>query len=330
MKLNLYLWMTIVVLMLFSLSGCTDLIETDISKKDIVLYAPKDNIKTKNYTNTFWWQEVTGATQYRLQVVQTDTLFRDSINLILDTVVSKTQFSKTLSPGNYLWSVFGQNNAYKSHRSAINRLQIDSNSIRAVNTTITSPLSGTYTNDPDVNLTWDNLYSATSYILDIDSVGTPKKKNTTSTSYSFTCGKQGKYQFTVSGSDGKNNSLASPLVYIYFDSIAPDTSSSGFLKGTLSTSNNPPQSVSRSLSGVLEWNPVDDKNGTGLKEYDLFVAPVSGGLGDPVYSGTATSYSLSGLSPAPKSGDIYQWQVKAYDKANNQVSSRVYYFRFTP
>ncbi len=108
--------------MLFLLSGCIDVITPNISEDIPTLIAPSDSLQTATQNHTFWWDGVEYADAYRLQIV---TPRFDSVNaLILDTLVTDTQYPFTLTDGNYEWRVIAENVNYVSDYQ-VNRLFID-------------------------------------------------------------------------------------------------------------------------------------------------------------------------------------------------------------
>ena len=54
---------------MFTVIGCRDIIEEDLSEATIALNAPGNNLTSTSLTQTFWWDEVVGATFYNIQIV---------------------------------------------------------------------------------------------------------------------------------------------------------------------------------------------------------------------------------------------------------------------
>lgn len=100
-----------VILCMFWVIGCEDVFEKDLSKKEVVLVAPGDSIRTSYEQQVFVWEEIEGATGYRLIIVSPQ--FERPERCLLDTLVAGRQFSFTLKPGEYQWRVRPENSAYE-------------------------------------------------------------------------------------------------------------------------------------------------------------------------------------------------------------------------
>ena len=99
------------ILCMFLAFGCEDVFEKDLSKKEVVLVAPGDSIRTSYGQQVFVWEEIEGATRYRLVIVS--PRFERPERYLLDTLVTGRQFPFTLKPGEYQWRVIPENSAYE-------------------------------------------------------------------------------------------------------------------------------------------------------------------------------------------------------------------------
>lgn len=97
---------------LFLFSGCEDFFEKDISEKRVELLVPADSVFTVRVCQTFVWDELEGASAYRLSVVS--PAFTEPEVCLLDTLLSVCRFTFELEPGNYMWRVRAENSAWKS------------------------------------------------------------------------------------------------------------------------------------------------------------------------------------------------------------------------
>lgn len=93
-------------------SGCDDIISEDISDDKVTVIAPIDNSVLFDSEVNFSWEYLDGATSYHLQVVYPD--FDQAQKLVLDTVVSGNNFTKTLEIGGYEWRLNARNDQYES------------------------------------------------------------------------------------------------------------------------------------------------------------------------------------------------------------------------
>ncbi|WP_412985775.1 hypothetical protein [Pontimicrobium sp. IMCC45349] len=105
-----------VVLLLITIA-CEDLIEVpDISDATVVLLAPSHQSTLSITSPTFSWNEVVDADSYRLQIATPS--FEAATQIVLDTTITATNFTKMLSLGNYQWRVRAENSAYQTNYTA--------------------------------------------------------------------------------------------------------------------------------------------------------------------------------------------------------------------
>jgi hypothetical protein len=90
------------LIIVFCLS-CIDIFETDLTDSKVELLAPADSLKTIEQSQKFWWNYLTGALWYELQVVSPD--FSNISGVKLDTVIEINNFQLSLQPGVYHWRV---------------------------------------------------------------------------------------------------------------------------------------------------------------------------------------------------------------------------------
>lgn len=100
------------ILMCFWCISCDDILETNISGKQVVLQAPADATSIHSGSVTFWWNELKGARSYQLQIVSPDNV--SPTTLVLDSTITTNQFSLQLPQGKYQWCVKGINDGYQT------------------------------------------------------------------------------------------------------------------------------------------------------------------------------------------------------------------------
>ncbi|TXE15320.1 hypothetical protein ES692_17225 [Psychroserpens burtonensis] len=101
------------ILLVLSLSSCDDIIEVvDISQNTISVLAPTNTSVLAEGDITFSWDVLQDATQYKLQIA-TPT-FENASQILLDSTITATNFSKTLELGNYEWRVRAENSEYQT------------------------------------------------------------------------------------------------------------------------------------------------------------------------------------------------------------------------
>lgn len=147
------------------LVSCKDFIEEDISRDTITLNAPANNLQTVILTHTFWWDDLKGAENYKIQIVEGS--FSSTIKLVLDSTVTLNKFNFTLYPGQFQWRVKGMNNGSETIYTTFT-LTIDStNDITTQTVVLDSPSDNYYSNTGIVTLRWNSIYLADNYLLDI-------------------------------------------------------------------------------------------------------------------------------------------------------------------
>jgi hypothetical protein len=85
----------------------------DISNAEIVINCPKDEFSTKSENNIFfWWEPLSGAESYNLQIVSPD--FEDIMQLRLDVSIDSCKYTINLPPGNYQWRIRAYNGSFST------------------------------------------------------------------------------------------------------------------------------------------------------------------------------------------------------------------------
>lgn len=98
--------------------SCDDIIEVeDISQDRVQVLAPTDNV-TLNTTNViFSWQALNDAEQYQLQIATPN--FEEAAQIVEDTIVTNTAYTRTLEANNYQWRITALNSAFASQTETI-------------------------------------------------------------------------------------------------------------------------------------------------------------------------------------------------------------------
>lgn len=100
-------------LLLLSFSNCEDIIAVeDISEETIMVLAPSNNISIGNGEVNFSWQPIEYAVSYHLQIVTPN--FEVSQQIVEDTIISTSSFSKVLEANEYQWRIKAINFAYET------------------------------------------------------------------------------------------------------------------------------------------------------------------------------------------------------------------------
>ena len=285
-------------------TGCTEFIEPSIEKKNVTLLAPSNGTESAVYAQTFWWEEVDNALQYRLQVATPD--FNNPARLILDTIITKSRFSYTLDPGNYEWRVRAENGSSQTPYGKAAFI-IQPSSIEDQQVQLQSPANNLITNQSSSVFKWLALFGADKYQLQIDTSNFEDEtilffnKSTPNQEFSVTLTKDKVYRWRVKAMNATVESKWSVIQSVTLDKTPPGV--------VFLTSPTNEQVVSKNVT--LKWEALAE-----AKKYQLYVFKSDG---SSVYSPTfpiiltAATYSFT----EGKSGEKLFWQVRAIDEAGN-------------
>ena len=299
------------LLFILMFTSCEEvLLEDDISDVSITVLAPANNAEFYSTSVTFTWEAVEYATAYKIQIAKPN--FENATEIILDETTENTSYTKQLNIGTYEWRVKAVNSSYETaYETRV--LTVVSNDDFANNVVVLNgPMNNLKSNNPTQTLSWDAIFGATSYQLQIvDNTSTiVVDQNLTATSYNNTF-VDGSYTWKVRASNGSDNTLYSSRS-ILIDQINP----------------NIPTLITPSNSGVLTSNDVSFSFSrtaiAGSTEFDSLY----------VYSNNIlTNLVLKEMITSPHNETIansgtYYWVMKSFDEAGNfsNVSST---FSFT-
>ncbi len=296
------------------LSGCFPILEKSIAAKRVVLDSPGPKVVLTDYTETFHWEPVDGALSYELQLVTPN--FDTIRNFIVDSVLKKNQFTYSLRPGWYQWQVKALNGSSETPFSK-GSFRVDSSSLSSQRVLLSSPNSGIFTNSSPINLSWQPLFEATGYQIDLDTAGfsgsgAPAFSYTTSSaSIEFTPLAERSYSWRVKGLSSSINSQYSAVSSFTFDKTPPH----------IPVLISPIFGAKPTLPDTLTWGTISDA--ASYKVY-LFMSD-SVTLYSTLYplKLSQTNYIFSGGIQNQK---IF-WSVSASDAAGNEskLSSKGYF-----
>ncbi|KOY84383.1 hypothetical protein AD998_21190 [bacterium 336/3] len=155
----------IIILVLFLLWGCGEIIEIDITNKNVVLVAPTDSALVESSSLSLKWQSIDGAKSYKVQVASPN--FDNPIKFWEDKIIEDTTLEVELDSGRFQWRVQALNNGYAT-KWATRNLWISpnanlSNQIFA----LTKPTNNTLSNSQDITFEWKKLPTAQRYLFQI-------------------------------------------------------------------------------------------------------------------------------------------------------------------
>lgn len=101
------------ILVMLVFNSCDDIIEVeDISNKTVTVLAPTNGVLLSNTNITFTWEDVNDAESYTIQIATPS--FDNAQQIVLDSTITETSFSKTLNATSYEWRVKAQNSDYNT------------------------------------------------------------------------------------------------------------------------------------------------------------------------------------------------------------------------
>jgi hypothetical protein len=297
---NKFFILAISLVLLEALPSCSDFFETNLSKSSVTILAPANNYTASTYTQIFWWDVVKGAEKYNIQIVKPS--FTNIQQLILDSSITKNQFSFTLQPGVYQWRVAALNNS-STTPYVVYTITIDSSlNLSGQTLLLTSPVDNYYSNIFIQNFSWGSMPSASNYIFQMCTsadvpIGSPQSATTTTSSYTFTAA--GTYKWRVFAQNSSSSSAYSERT-ITIDTTAPAIPVVTYLPLNDTTSSNPIP---------LAWNSVE-----ATATYRILISTDS--TFTTIVKDTTTAnivYNFHGST----TGIYYYWKVRAIDAATN-------------
>jgi len=91
---------------------CEAIFVENISNTSVSILAPTHGATIPEGLVNFNWNAVADATSYQIQIA-TPT-FSNATQIVLDTTITKTSFSKNLPVALYQWKVIGMNSDYET------------------------------------------------------------------------------------------------------------------------------------------------------------------------------------------------------------------------
>ncbi len=300
-------WYLIISTLALLCWGCSDFIEKPLKDEKVIIVTPGNGVKTNIYTQTFWWEELVGATGYNLQIVQNKF---DSLPIFtLDTITPKTKFKFTLKPGNYEWRVLGVNANGKSEKYTLQSLRIDSASLGIQTVTLNTPNNQFKVNYTEIPLSWEAISGASNYRINVsrnDSIklNFVQKKST----YTYTAPKDGTYSWRVKALNSKDSTDWSETRSFIIDRLI-DTTTLSF----------PPNKTRVSLLAAnttlaLTWTKVTNAdnlilNVSRIRTNDKF---------SKTFSASETSVLFKDLNISVVLDDVIEWSITSKDAAGNE------------
>lgn len=294
------------------LIGCKEIFFVeDISNEQVTILAPTNTAVVKSGNVTFSWQSVIEANSYQIQIA-TPT-FANATQIVLDSTLQATTFSKEITTGSYQWRIKAINSGYETNYTT-NTFTATGTSLTQSTVKLVLPEDNTITNIANQTLTWNAIVGATEYriqVLKPDVNGTKEEDATTtntSKGYNFP---DGNYTWQVRAQNAIENSPFTARK-ILVDTAPPNTPE-------LET---PADNASSSTASVdFKWKRTAI---AGSVETDSIYVYTNTTLSTLNFKDIGTSKALTKTMNA----GTYYWVVKSFDKAGNK-STQSNTFTFT-
>jgi len=297
--------------------GCSAFLEKSISNSHVVLDAPGDNVVIGSYNITFHWEPVPNALTYELQVVSPS--FDSTQYFLVDSTIKSNQYVMTLKPGMFSWRVRALNGSSNTNYTKFS-FKIDTASFANQVILLSSPVSGTYTNISTIALSWQGLYGATKYEIQIDTSNFSLPAQAAvflsgTNSISFIPVREGVYFWKVRGVQAEGNSHFSGVQSFTYDKTPPASPK-------LIT---PATPTKVTMPDTLTWSKVSD-----AFRYKIYLYK---GDSTTSYSSSfpAISFVNNFIFNSGIRGEKIYWTISAIDKAGNESNkSAMNYFTVGP
>ncbi|WP_299884422.1 hypothetical protein [uncultured Lacinutrix sp.] len=166
------------LLIILVVISCDDIVEVeDISNSIVTILAPTDDVTLTAADITFSWQAVSEAETYTIQIATPN--FENATQIILDSTIITTSFTKLLVSGDYEWRIKAENSGYSTAYTAQNLSISPADVVNISNATVSllAPADAVIFNTSDtINFSWDSTLGADNYTIQI---ATPNFANAT-------------------------------------------------------------------------------------------------------------------------------------------------------
>ncbi|MBC7410097.1 MAG: hypothetical protein H7339_17065 [Arcicella sp.] len=296
---NTFKYITILSVAILTLCSCEEiLMEKDISNKVVNLIAPVNDAQFSSTSVSFTWATLEDATSYHLQIAKPN--FTDPIQIVLDTLVSSTSYTKQLNIGQYEWRVKATNSAYETLYTTRTLTVVSNEDFQNNTVTLSSPANNLITKVAAQNLTWETVIGATSYQIQIldssNAIINDQTLTTNSLNYTFP---QGSYQWKVRASNVTNQTLYTAR-NILVDTTVPNTPSL-----------TAPTNASTQTAGEINFTWSRTPNAGSTEKDSIFIYTNS----------TLTNLQSKTEATSPHTATLatgtFYWYVKSFDEAGN-------------
>ena len=149
--------------------ACDDVFEKDLTDKSVRIIAPSNGHTVEPGQVSFLWQEVEGASSYRIRIIggSSENAGLPVIDTIMynDSTGIKNTYKRILEEGEYQWSVIANNSAYESKETVFTLHVVGPKpaDISGTEIVVTAPLNGSELESGEISFSWKDVPGATYY-----------------------------------------------------------------------------------------------------------------------------------------------------------------------
>jgi hypothetical protein len=157
----------LMLILAFSFTSCKDFIEKNIEDETPVIILPGLNDTISANPVHFKWEELDGATKYRLEVVSPS--FASIESFVVDSIVTGTNFYIDLDSNQFQFRLTALNAGYTSKTTAIQTFWVGTSQGSSGTTVeLIDPLNGIYVNEAFTGeFSWYALPNVSSYTFEL-------------------------------------------------------------------------------------------------------------------------------------------------------------------
>ena len=302
----------ICILTIAVICSCDDILEEDITGDTVQIASPSEGQVVLGSTVQFLWQNLDGADNYRVQVLDQNQ------TLALDSLVSQNQLEYNLNEGSYQWRVKGENFAYETEYTFPVNFTVEvSEDLTNQNVLLSTPSDELYTNETNITFTWNTLSSADSYTAEVVKSNNGEttiyqEASIATTSFNIDAALfdvDAEYIWKVKGVNTTSETAFSERS-LFIDRVAPN----------IPTLNTPDDNSTSATEVTFNWtNGTDTGNIQSTVTNTIEIASdinFSSLLFSDDTQNNTYQYTFSNTG-------VYYWRVRAYDLAGNQSDNSI-------
>lgn len=286
-------------LLFITFFSCEEIIiEKDITNSEVILVAPAQNAQFNSTGVTFTWEPVADATEYQLQIATPN--FTEPLQIVLDTIIKKNNFTQQLLIGSYEWRVKAVNSVYSTKYSSRLVYILGDTDFQNNTVVLNTPINNLITKKSLQNLSWGPIIGATQYQVQVydksNTVISDEMVTATNLDYIFT---EGSFSWKVRASNGTQQTLYSSRS-ILVDKTVPNTP-------VLSSPADKSIAIDTNVS--FQWNRTAIEGS--VEKDSIFI------YNDILLTDSKLKKEASSPFVTTLTAGTYYWYAKSFDAAGN-------------